>query len=89
MFVRECWKPREEQEAYRLIDSNPWALLVNNGDNGSYATNPPFLLDRSRGKHGGLVGHLTRAHDHARVLQNSRGPTLAIYEGPSSYGTGS
>ncbi|HEV2306872.1 MAG TPA: FMN-binding negative transcriptional regulator [Candidatus Acidoferrales bacterium] len=89
MFVRHSWKPQTEQEVYSLIDANPWALLVNNGEDGPYATNLPLLLDRSRGNHGFLVGHLARANEHARVLQNTRTRTLAIFEGPSSYVTAS
>lgn len=89
MFVRSSWKPRTEQEVYGLIDANPWALLVNNDDNGPYATNLPLLLDRSRGNNGVLVGHLARGNEHARVLQSTQTPTLAIFEGPSSYVTAS
>lgn len=89
MFVRPCWKLRSEEELYRLIDANPWALLVNNGDDGPYATNLPLLLDRSRGAYGVLVGHLARANEHACVLQNTHSPTLAVFEGPASYVTAS
>lgn len=89
MFVRRSWKPRTEQEVYSLIDANPWALLVNNGDEGPYATNLPLLLDRSRGNYGVLVGHLARANEHARVLQSTQSSTLAVFEGPASYVTAS
>ncbi len=87
MFVRPCWKPRTEEELRRLIDEHPWALLVNNGEEGPYATNLPLLLDRSRGKHGTLVGHIARGNEHARALLAARAPTLAAFEGPWSYVT--
>jgi transcriptional regulator len=89
MFVRSCWKPRTQEEMYDLIEQYPWALLVNNGDDGPYATNMPLLLDRSRGQHGVLVGHIARANAHAEVLQTASHPTLVIFEGPSSYVSGS
>jgi len=89
MFVRSCWKPNAEEEIFDLIDHYPWALVVNNGDTGPYATNMPVLLDRTRGEHGTLVGHIARANDHAEVLQNSNHPTLVIFHGPYSYVTGS
>jgi len=89
MFVRSCWKPNAEEEIFDLIDHYPWALVVNNGDTGPFATNMPVLLDRTRGKHGTLVGHIARANDHAEVLQNSNHPTLVIFHGPYSYVTGS
>lgn len=89
MFVRPCWKPNTRDDIYHLIEHYPWALLVNNGVDGPYATNMPFMLDRSRGEHGVLVGHIARANEHAGVLQATTHPTLAIFEGPSSYVTGS
>jgi transcriptional regulator len=89
MFVRSCWKPRTHEEMYDLIEHYPWALLVNNGDDGPQATNMPLLLDRSRGQHGVLVGHIARANSHAEALRAASHPTLAIFEGPASYVTGS
>jgi transcriptional regulator len=89
MFVRPCWKPHTHEEMYDLIGHYPWGLLVSNGDHGPQATNMPLLLDRSRGEHGVLVGHIARANVHAEVLQRNPHPTLVIFEGPSSYVTGS
>src|SRR5262245_36398610 len=89
MFVRPVWKPRTPEELQRLIEDHPWALLVNNGQDGPHATNLALLLDRSRGQHGTLVGHLARANQHARILQEATEPTLAIFEGPYSYVTAS
>jgi transcriptional regulator len=89
MFVRPCWRPRTDEELFGLIDDNEWALLVSNGEEGPCATNIPLLLDRSRGKHGTLVGHIARANDHAQVLQTAKTPALAIFEGPYSYVTAS
>jgi transcriptional regulator len=74
---------------YQFIDGYPWALLVNNGNQGPYATNIPLLLDRSRGEHGTLVGHIARANEHAQALANATAPTLAVFQGPYSYVTGS
>ena len=89
MFVRPCWKPRTLEEQYELMDRYPWAQLVNNGPDGPFATNIPVLLDRSRGQYGTLVSHIARANAHARVLQESRQPSLVIFEGPATYVTGS
>ena len=89
MFVRPCWKPGTEKDIHDLIDQYPWALVISNGDHGPYATNLPVLLDRTRGEHGTLVAHIARANQHSAVLANSSSPTLAIFEGPYSYVTGS
>jgi transcriptional regulator len=86
MFVRSCWKPHSEEEMLRLIEENPWALLVSNGESGPLATNLPLLLDRKRGERGALVGHVARANEHVGVLQG-KGVMLAVFEGPYSYVT--
>ncbi len=87
MFVRQCWRPRSPEEALEIIDDYPWALLVNSSEEGPFATNLPLLLDRSRGEHGVLLGHLARANAHARVLFDAPTPTLAIFHGPYTYVT--
>ncbi len=89
MFIRPCWRPRSIDTAYRLIDEHPWAILVNSATSGPFATNLPLLVDRSRGVHGVLLGHLARSNDHARELFASAAPTLAIFHGPQSYVTAS
>lgn len=89
MFVRPCWKPWDESAAYALVGENPWALLVENGDDGPFATNLPLYLVRDRGPKGTLVGHVARANDHARVLGQGRAPALAIFEGPHGFVTAS
>jgi transcriptional regulator len=87
MFVRPCWRPQSPQEAYQLIDEHPWALLINNGDDGPLVTNLPLLLDRSRGKLGTLLGHLARMNEHATALFEGGAPALAVFHGPYSYVT--
>jgi len=87
MFVRPCWQPQSLDDAYQLIDDFPWALLVNNGDDGPSVTNIPLLLDRHRGPRGTLLGHLARANAHAEALFAARTPALAVFHGPYSYVT--
>ncbi len=87
MFVRSCWSPRSEEDAYDLIEANPWALLLSNDKQGPLATNLPLLLDRSRGRHGVLVGHVARANRHSQVLLHASTPALAVFHGPAGYVT--
>jgi transcriptional regulator len=89
MFVRACWEPSSDEEMYALIEKHSWALLVNNGAVGPFATNIPLLLNRSRSSRPRLVGHLATANAHAAALLRATEPTLAIFEGPSSYVTAS
>lgn len=87
MFVRPAWRPQSLDDAYRVIDENPWAVVVSNHDDGPLLTNLPLLIDRSRGPHGTLLGHLARQNEHASVLLKSSSPALAVFEGPYSYVT--
>ncbi len=87
MFVRSTWKPAE-QDLWEMIEQYPWALLINNGQHGPYATNLPLLLDRREDKPV-LVGHLALGNEHARVLQEDPLPALAMFQGPASYVTAS
>jgi len=89
VFVRPCWRPQSEEEIYAFIETNPWGILVNNGENGPFATNLPFLLDRSKRDKGVLIGHIARANEHASALQSRNSPALAIFQGPYSYVTAS
>ena len=96
MFVRPCWKPISSDDALLLIEENPWALLVSNGEDGPYATNLPLLIDplidassRQPDAPLVLVGHIARANAHAARLAAEASPTLAIFEGPWSYVTAS
>jgi transcriptional regulator len=87
MFVRPCWRPQSPDETVAIIDTYPWALLVNNGEDGPFVTNLPLLLDRTRGPHGTLLGHLARSNEHAAELFKATAPTLAVFHGPYSYVT--
>jgi transcriptional regulator len=87
MLVRPVWRPQSLEEAHAIVDEFPWALIVNNGENGPLVTNLPLLLDRSRGPYGTLVGHIARANEHADTLFGSTPPTLAVFQGPYSYVT--
>lgn len=89
MFVRPSWTPATPEEVLGLIEANPWALLVSNAEQGPLATNLPLLLDRTRGPHGTLVGHIARANRHASALRDAAAPALGIFEGPWSYVTAS
>ncbi len=90
MFIRPCWQPASQQDAFDLIEHNPWALLVSNGADVPYATNLPLLLDR-RAQGTVLVGHIARGNEHFRALASGTdgAPVLAVFEGPWSYVTAS
>jgi transcriptional regulator len=93
MFVRPCWRPRTPVDIRRIIDENPWALLVSQSEAGPLATNLPFLVETAAGETSVgdlvLVSHLARANEHLASLRRNTAPVLAIFEGPWSYVTAS
>ena len=93
MFVRPCWRPNSPSDVRRIIDENPWALLVSQSEDGPLATNLPLLVDPNLGTAKPdelvLVGHLARANHQLDQLRKTTSPVLAIFEGPWSYVTAS
>lgn len=93
MFVRPSWRPKSPSDIRRIIDENPWALLVSQTEDGPLATNLPLLVEADpngvQEDELVLVGHLARANEHLNHLRLTRSPVLAIFEGPWSYVTAS
>lgn len=67
-----------------LIEHHALGAWVRAGRDGLAADHIPFLLDRGRGPHGTLVGHVARANPVWRTLDEG-GPSLVIFQGPQSY----
>jgi transcriptional regulator len=64
-----------------VIDRSGLATLVTVGPEGLTASSVPLLLDRNRGEHGTLVGHLAKANPQWRTP----GPALVVFNGPDAY----
>jgi transcriptional regulator len=69
-----------------FIESRPLGALVTASADGMFATHLPLVLDRARGAHGTLQGHLARANPHHR-LPSITAETLVIFTGPDAYVT--
>jgi transcriptional regulator len=69
-----------------FIDANPLGALVTASADGMFATHLPLVLDRGRGAHGVLQGHLARANPHHR-LPSITAEALVIFTGPDAYVT--
>lgn len=82
MLLRPYWTTSKE-EALSLIDADPWALLINNGQETPFVTATPLLLDR-RNDMEMLVGHIARDNPQAASLQNGT-RALALFQGPRAY----
>ncbi len=69
---------------HALIDMHPLGAWVCQSSDGLVANHIPFLLDRSRGTSGTLLGHVSRANT---VWQQLKGDaqSVVLFQGPQSY----
>lgn len=82
MYVPEHFRERDPAAIEALITAHPLATLVTRDGDGDVAANHvPMLLDRSRGVHGTLVGHVARANP----AWQAEGAVLAVFTGPDAY----
>ena len=77
---------REDDPAvlHALVRAHPLATLVSAGESGPEATHIPLLFEPELGAHGTLVGHMARANEHWRHLENHP-DVLAIFHGPQAF----
>lgn len=69
---------------HTLVESHPLATWVLNGsgdDDAPLVNHVPFLLDRTRGPFGTLIGHVARANP---VWQHG-GRSVLVFQGPQAY----
>lgn len=68
---------------HEAIERYSFALLVSGSEADLVASHLPLLLERERGPHGTLLGHMARAN---RQWQSAAGhPVLAVFSGPHAY----
>lgn len=84
MYIRKHHELPGTVAAHALIEAHPLGAWVAPGDVGLLANHVPFLLDRSRGQFGTLLGHVSRANAVWRQLPAS-GQSLVIFQGPQAY----
>lgn len=73
----------DRDKIHRVIEAFPLATLVSRTDDDVAITPLPLILDRSRGAHGVLVGHIDRNNPHAAWLDGQ--PVAAVFRGPDAY----
>jgi transcriptional regulator len=84
MYIRQDHRFEDLDARFSLIEQHALGAWVIQGQDGLVANHIPFLLDRTRGPHGTLIGHVARANP----VWNSRAaatPSLVIFQGPQTY----
>lgn len=83
MYVPQAFQESDPATLHDLIERHSFGLLVSQHDGAPFATHLPFLLDRSSGPFGTLLGHVARANPQ---WQHSAGQSvLAVFSGPHAY----
>jgi transcriptional regulator len=84
MYVNPLHRLTDRENLFALMTSHPLGAWVCQGRAGLIANHVPFLLDRSRGPYGTLIGHVSRANPVWREL-DSASPCVVMFQGPQAY----
>jgi len=69
---------------FDYMAAHPLATLVTSSGEGMIATHLPLLVDRTRGAHGTLAGHIARANPQQRQARDGD-EALVIFSGHDTY----
>ncbi len=83
MYVPPHFAESDPARLHDVIERHSFGLLVSQVGGVPFATHLPFLLDRTAGPHGTLLGHVARANPHWRDLAGQT--ALAVFSGPHAY----
>ena len=84
MYTPAHFSEPDAERVAVLIERYGFATLLSATADGMRITHAPLMLDRDRGPHGTLVGHVARANPHAVALQDGATAT-ALFHGPHGY----
>jgi transcriptional regulator len=83
MYIPAVNRETDPAKLFEFIEEHNFGLLVSTVAGEPFATHLPFLLDRSAGPQGCLLGHVATANPHWR---DAHGQTvLAVFSGPHAY----
>ena len=83
MYIPAGFAETDLTKLHEFIEQNSFGLLVSQVDGRPFATHLPFLLERTAGPHGTLVGHVARANPQWREAAGQT--ALAIFPGPHAH----
>ena len=83
MYIPAAFAETDLTRLHDFIEQNSFGLLVSQVDGLPFASHLPFLLERTAGPHGTLVGHMARANPQWREAGGQT--ALAIFSGPHAY----
>ena len=84
MYLPRYHQATDPATLLALMARHPLGAWVCASADGLIANHIPFVLDRSRGPHGTLMGHVSRANSVWRNL-NINAPSVVMFQGPQAY----
>lgn len=84
MYASKHHQLQDRDAMHALVESHPLGAWVCHVKDGLIANHIPFFLDRTRGAHGTLMGHVARANTVWRQLLPDT-PSVVMFQGAQSY----
>ena len=84
MYIPATNAEHRPEVMFDFIEAHSLGVLVTTSIEGLFATHLPLLLDRSRGNHGALEGHVARANPQ-HAFPAGETDALVIFSGPDAY----
>jgi transcriptional regulator len=83
MYIPAVFAVSDLNRLHDFIEQHSFGLLVSQLDGLPFASHLPFLLERTTGPHGTLVGHMARANPQWQQIAGQH--VLTIFSGPHAY----
>src|SRR5262245_56708785 len=84
MYIPRHFAVTDHTVLHDLMEQFDFAILITAPDGRPVATHLPLTLDRERGEHGTMVGHLARANAQWRDFERGL-EALVVFQGHHSY----
>jgi transcriptional regulator len=69
MYSKPVFSPVGDDEVHDLIDRTTFGTLITRSPESLVISHLIFMVDRTRGPHGTLVSHLSRANEHSALVE--------------------
>ena len=87
MYIPSSNAEHRPETMFDYMAAHPLAALVTSSSEGMIATHLPLLVDRTRGAHGTLAGHIARANPQQRQARDGKVVPTWNYVAVHDYGT--
>ena len=84
MYLPTYHQQNDREALGALIDAHPLGAWVCHAPGDLVANHIPFVLDRTQGPHGTLIGHVSRANPVWRAL-GTGAASVVMFQGPQAY----